>query len=1010
LVKKVGVGDTGFIQWLWFITMVWTLVIAGSLTWNISQLDQHMDEEAKTNAKVLFEQNLMFRRWNSMHGGVYVPVTEKTLPNPYLSHVPDRDVTTTSGKKLTMINPAYMVRQTHELMVEAGSGIQGHITSLNPIRPENAPDPWELMILKRFEAGEGESFSREKMADGKEYFRYMRPMVVEQNCLKCHAHQGYQLGDIRGGISVSIDSAFHVAEVANSKITLIEGHGIIWLLGLAGLFVSGRRQHRLEKDSIRNEERLQLALSSASQAWFDLDVASGKAEVSPEYPPLIGYTPKEFHASLQDWMDHIHPNDIDAVKKAFQTCLASDKPVEMEYRRQSKSGDWVWLSSVGKVVKRDENNNPIRVTGIHMDVTERKLADAKVAESEKRFRNTFEQAAVGVAHVGIDGSWLKVNRRLCDMLGYSHEELLTKTFQDITHPADLEANLHYVEQVLNGEIECYDMEKRYFRKDGEIIWTNLTVSLVLKEDDSPDYFISVVEDISDRKEAEEALKTSERSLRQAQATGHLGNWSLNADEAMRWSDECFRIFDVSPEFDITLEHFIKLIHPDDRPAVQGWIAHAFDARRPGAIVFRHVREDGSIKHINGEVELICDEQESVDHLEGTFQDITDRLLLEEQFHQAQKMEALGTLVGGIAHDFNNILAGMTGNIYLAKRQTEMIPDATEKLETTEKLAFRAAELIKQLLTFARKDRIQIKSIPFVQFTKETTKFLRASLPENIEFHVVVGSDPAIIMGDATQLHQVLMNLVNNARDAVESQEKPFIKIALKTVHVDDQFLMAHPEAKADAYAHLSVEDNGCGIPPSDLEHVFEPFFTSKEVDKGTGLGLSMVFGAIQTHQGFVEVDSIVGKGSQFHVYLPVQDLDDVVQSSTSEITIERGENEMVLLVDDEKDVTDSSAEVLKSLGYRVTVAYDGKEATEIYSEQSSEIDVVIMDVVMPKMSGAKAVERIREINPDAKVIFCTGYDKTHALPKGLESESDDVLSKPCDIEMLSSVLRRKINS
>lgn len=265
-----------------------------------------MNDEAKANARVLFEQNLMFRRWNAMHGGVYAPVSEKAQPNPYLSHLPDRDVTTTTGRKLTMINPAYMVRQVHELMESYGIGIHGRITSLKPLNPENAPDIWETSALKRFEMGETEYFARTKMADGKEYFRFMRPMVVEESCLKCHAGQGYQLGDIRGGISVSMDAAPHLAELVEAQSNLVGGHLLIWLLGLSGLLISGRRLNWLEKQSARNEEQLQLALSAANQAWFDLDLRTGKAEISPEYAALIGYTAGEFKASLQG-VDGSHP-------------------------------------------------------------------------------------------------------------------------------------------------------------------------------------------------------------------------------------------------------------------------------------------------------------------------------------------------------------------------------------------------------------------------------------------------------------------------------------------------------------------------------------------------------------------------------------------------------------------------------------------------------------------------------------------------------------------------------
>ncbi|HKI59479.1 MAG TPA: PAS domain S-box protein, partial [Mariprofundaceae bacterium] len=652
------------------------------------------------------------------------------------------------------------------------------------------------------------------------------------------------------------------------------------------------------------------------------------------------------------------------------------------------------------------------VAGYTIDITQQKADAYLLAESEEKYRTLFENMHNGFAlheivcdkhGAPIDYIFLEVNPSFEKMTGLKRDQVVGKPVTQVIPGIDKDP-ANWID--IYGNVALTGKETA-FEQYSEGLGRWYAVSAFSPK---PMKFATVIEDITDRKKAAEALRASERSLRQAQATGHLGNWLFDKGEEMSWSDECYRIFDVSPQLEITRKHFNKLIHPEDRPAVQAWMERAINAGEPGALVFRHIREDGSIKHINGEVELICDEQGEADHLEGTFQDITERMLLEEQFHQAQKMEALGTLVGGIAHDFNNILAGMTGNIYLAKQQTKLIPGVTEKLETTEKLAFRAAGLISQLLTYARKDRVRVKPIPFVQFVKETAKFLHSTIPESIDFDVVVGSDSVIVMGDTTQLHQVLMNLINNARDAVASQEHPFIKVSLKTVQVDDQFLKNHPEAKAGLYVDLSVEDNGCGIPASDLEHVFDPFFTTKEVGKGTGLGLSMVFGAVQRHQGVAEVDSVEGEGSRFHVYLPIGQLDDVVEPLSSEDSIVQSEGETILLVDDEKGVTDSSMEVLKSLGYRVMIAHDGKEAVDIYSEHSSEIDVVIMDVVMPKMSGVEAAKRIQEIDPNAKIIFMTGYDKTHALPDGLESGGDDLLSKPVNIELLSSVLRKKIDS
>ncbi|MDQ6956922.1 MAG: PAS domain S-box protein, partial [Mariprofundaceae bacterium] len=241
--------------------------------------------------------------------------------------------------------------------------------------------------------------------------------------------------------------------------------------------------------------------------------------------------------------------------------------------------------------------------------------------------------------------------------------------------------------------------------------------------------------------------------------------------------------------------------------------------------------------------------EDISHYVTIKQDMTEHETLEGQLRQAQKMEAVGTLVGGIAHDFNNILAGMTGNLYLAKRRSQALPDVVKGIENIEQLAMRGADLIQRLMTFARKDQVDIKKIKLEAIFSEAIQLLRTSIPENVDMHQDMLGSPLYIRGDSTQMHQVLMNLVNNAYDALEGKSNPSITIKLERFYPDADFMEAHPYFRSEYYAHLSVEDNGNGIPEAQVKHLFEPFFTTKEVGKGTGLGLSMVFGAVKRHEG-----------------------------------------------------------------------------------------------------------------------------------------------------------------
>jgi len=383
-------------------------------------------------------------------------------------------------------------------------------------------------------------------------------------------------------------------------------------------------------------------------------------------------------------------------------------------------------------------------------------------------------------------------------------------------------------------------------------------------------------------------------------------------------------------------------------------------------------------------------------------DISERKQMEEKFCQAQKMEALGTLVGGIAHDFNNTLAGMTGNLFLAKKKLADQPEVMERLQTVERLGFHAADMISQLLTFARKGVIQIHPFALTPFVKEIFKLAQVSIPENINFRRSVCSADLRVNGNATQLQQVLINLLHNARDSLAGMKKPEITVDLREWEADAEFSNRHPDLPARRFAWLTVRDNGCGIPEENLNKIFDPFFTTKGVGKGTGLGLAMAYGAVQSHGGIMTVESEVGRGTHFHIYLPL--LDNETASSDPAIaprnhTLRAGHGQTILLADDDVNVRETSKSLLESLGYRVLEVMNGMEAIRTFSAHSHEISLLILDVIMPELGGVEAAKAIRDIHPDAPVIFATGYDQEKVLSKPFPRSL--VLRKPFSINILS---------
>ncbi len=394
----------------------------------------------------------------------------------------------------------------------------------------------------------------------------------------------------------------------------------------------------------------------------------------------------------------------------------------------------------------------------------------------------------------------------------------------------------------------------------------------------------------------------------------------------------------------------------------------------------------------------------------TIKDITEQQVLEERFRQAQKMEAVGTLAGGIAHDFNNMLAGITGNIFLAKKRAESDATLSKKLHDIETLCFKASEVVSQLLTFSRKDAVKMQSLPMPTFVKETLKLVRVGIPENIKVQYDITSKPLMVLGDATQLNQIIINLLNNARDSLTGVIDPYIKVYLHESKPDNKFKQKHTgETLADGYACLTIADNGSGISSRDIDKVFEPFFTTKAEGKGTGLGLAMVYGGVQSHGGIIDVDSTPAHGTSFHVYLPLLDDSAAKTSANGKTGLIEGQGELILLADDDEQALSITREVLESIGYQVMSAKNGKEAVAIFENNRDAIDLFITDVVMPVLGGIEAAREIRALKTTLPVLFTTGYAEANVFVNHADIDKDQIITKPAHAVLLSQRIRKALS-
>ncbi len=456
------------------------------------------------------------------------------------------------------------------------------------------------------------------------------------------------------------------------------------------------------------------------------------------------------------------------------------------------------------------------------------------------------------------------------------------------------------------------------------------------------------------------------------------------------------------------------VHADDRELVKESVDKALSGEEPYSVDHRVVWPDGSecIVHEQGEVSY--DETGQPTRMVGTVQDITkwkqgeeERELLEQQLFQAQKLEALGTLVGGVAHDFNNLLTGIIGMTELALQQVEPGSKVYDYLAQIPEQGRSAAQLIASLMTFSRRTKSERKLLPLLPLVKEMRRVLERVIPENIVMRVRWPQKLPLISADPTQIQQVIMNLATNARDAMPDGGELMIEVA--ELSLDKEYCHHYADAVPGDYVCLSVRDTGIGMPAEVQERIFEPFFTTKETGEGTGLGLAMVYGIVKNHNGFVHIHSEVDMGTEFRIYFPIaeeqtcSDEEDMVEATP------RGE-ETLLLVEDDPMVLTVGKGMLESLGYSVITATNGEEGLEIYRGHQDEIALILTDLTMPKMSGKELYKAIATFNPMVRVLLISGYG---AQPEVSELRSlglQGFVPKPFDLAGLGRAVRESLDN
>lgn len=644
-----------------------------------------------------------------------------------------------------------------------------------------------------------------------------------------------------------------------------------------------------------------------------------------------------------------------------------------------------------------------RVACVLHDVTEPKRAEKAIQESEQRYRAVFNTASVGIDLVDRQGNFMDVNETLCRFLGYTAEELRHLTILEVTHPDDIGRSRAMHEAMVRGELNEYRLEKRYVRKDGVSVWSDTAVSAVREADGQYRGTVGVIRDITSQKKSEEARIRLATAVEQAVE----GIVITDTQGTIQYVNPAYEKITGYSRGEVIGQKPMLLTSEEGDIAAQRDVVDTLSRgeRWSGHLVKR--RKDGAFYEEDVTVTPVLDPQGNVVNFVVVKRDVTKEVGLQRQLLQAQKMEAIGTLAGGVAHDFNNILQVALGYSELLLGDESLPAHSRADLRKVYDSAKRGADLIQRLLTFSRKTEIRPQPLNLNRRIKELRKMLERTVPKMIEIELLLDDRIATINADPTQVDQVLMNLAVNARDAMPDGGK--LTIETSTVFLDEEYARTCLDAKPGFHVLLTVRDSGTGMDKDTLEHIFEPFYTTKAAGEGTGLGLAVVHGIVKQHGGHVRCYSETGHGTTFRIYFPALVSDEEAEKM-SVTPLPQGGSETILLVDDDDLVRDLGSRILSRAGYRVVTAANGKEALETYHVGAPQIALILLDLIMPEMGGKQCLGEILKINPHAKVVVASGFSPNSPANDALSIGARSFVNKPYEARQLLEVVRSVLDA
>jgi two-component system, cell cycle sensor histidine kinase and response regulator CckA len=637
------------------------------------------------------------------------------------------------------------------------------------------------------------------------------------------------------------------------------------------------------------------------------------------------------------------------------------------------------------------------------DVTEHQQAEAALRQERDRAQRYLDAPEVILLALDMEGRITLVNRYACSVLGWTANELLGRDWTETCVPARMRDALgSRFRDLIGGDLSI--VESPVLTRFGEermFEWHS-----TVQRDDTGQIVgvFSSGADITERHEAVEALRTAEARMRFALEAADVGIWDMDCTTGvLRWSETLERHYGVPPgTFPGTFDAFVERIHPDDRASVLDTLGKAMTSGSDFSVLNRSLWPDGTIRWLSGTGRVLLGEHGAPVRAVGISLDVTERRSLEEQYQQAQKMEAVGRLAGGVAHDFNNLLTVILGYCELMLPEFKPGDPHQTDIEEIQKAGTRAAGLTRQLLAFSRKQIIEPKLLDLNLIATEMQSMLERLIGEDVKIVLTLRPELAPVRADRGQIEQVVMNLAVNARDAMPKGGTLTIETA--NVVLDEHYAKMHRTVKPGVHVALTVTDTGTGMTPAVRARLFEPFFTTKEVGKGTGLGMATVYGIVTRSGGSIGVYTEVGKGTSFEVYFPRAAGAHAVVDAPAPKTRPHLGTQTVLVVEDEEGLRELARKLLQKQGYTVLLAANADEALRLF-EANLSIDVLLTDVVMPGASGPELTRKLAEQRPALRVIYMSGYTEDAIVQHGILEPGIAFLNKPFNSETLGAKIR-----